>query len=110
MTEAVLLDAGYEFMTAVHWPEALKHLSGNPGHFTALVTDYSMAMGLTEADIIERMRGEYPIMPVALTSAYFNAIPENWQHRETTKYFPKPYDPGQPCHNIGLSVVTCRLT
>jgi CheY-like chemotaxis protein len=93
VTETVLQDAGYEVMAAAHGPEALKHIAENPGRFTALVTDYSMPLGITGTDIIEQMRQEYPLLPVVLTSAYFNAVPLDWQHRETIRYLPKPYDP-----------------
>jgi CheY-like chemotaxis protein len=93
MTEVVLHDAGYEVMAAGHGPDALKRIAENPGRFIALVTDYSMPLGVTGTDIIDRIRQEFPLIPVILTSAYFNAVPPNWQHKETIKYLPKPYNP-----------------
>ena len=70
MTTAVWLeDAGFEVMTANDGLEAVDLLETHPGHFSALVTDFHMPLGMTGAHVVMHMRQRYPAAPMIITTA-----------------------------------------
>jgi CheY-like chemotaxis protein len=86
-------DAGYAFMSVDNGHAALKMLAAHPGHFKCLITDFSMPLEVTGADLIERMRPSYPAIPMVLATAMSNATTPEWRNRHRVKLVMKPYEP-----------------
>ena len=90
----VLEDAGHEVVTASNAPEALDHISRNPGRFTALVTDlYMPPHEITGADLVTFMRQGYPDIPVIVATATVHALKPEWLADHRVEVLTKPYLP-----------------
>lgn len=87
--------AGHAVMAAEHGYQAFDHLDCHPGYFTCLITDYHMPGKLTGAHVVERMRPKYPTIPMLLTTAVPDVVPENWRRRHSVQVCTKPYDPDE---------------
>jgi CheY-like chemotaxis protein len=87
-----LRDAGHEVMTAADGPEAFALIEQWPGHFSVLVTDYTMPRGVTGADIVVRMRESFPAIPMVIATAALGAVSGEFQQRHRVHVLPKPYE------------------
>ena len=93
ISQESLSDAGYDVLTACNASEACELLTSKPGHFTCLVTDYSMSPGRTGADVVEHARGLYGSMPVVLATATGGAVTREWRERNRVELLAKPFGP-----------------
>jgi CheY-like chemotaxis protein len=84
-------DAGHEVLTADDAAGAIRLIEERPGHFTALVTDYNMPGGLTGAQLIERMRTDYPTIPIVLATALGNSVSTGWRRKHRVALLNKPF-------------------
>ena len=94
VTAATLTDAGHEVMEAEDGPHALALIRGHPGHFHALVTDFHMPHHLTGGDVVERMRRDYPAIPMVIASALTGVVDPAWRQRHSVHLLQKPYTAG----------------
>ena len=92
-TATWLEDAGFKVMTASDGLHAVDLLDQHPGHFTALVTDFHMPMGMTGAHLVMHMRPEYPAIPMIITTAIAYVVTEGWRLQYGADVLAKPYDP-----------------
>ena len=84
-------DAGHKAMTAMSGPEAIAHISHNPGVFSALVTDYNMPGSVNGIEVVKYMRDFYPFVPMFIATATPNSIPEDAQREYAIRLVSKPY-------------------
>lgn len=73
-TATWLEDGGFKVMTASDGLKAVDLLEQHPGHFTALVTDFHMPMGMTGAHVAMHMRQTYPAIPMIITTALTHIV------------------------------------
>jgi CheY-like chemotaxis protein len=88
-----LEDAGFKVMTASDGLQAVDLLEQHPGHFTALVTDFHMPLGMTGAHLVIHMRQTCPVIPMIITTAITYVVTESWRLQNGVGVLAKPYYP-----------------
>lgn len=88
-----LEDAGFKVMTATDGLHAIDLLEQHPEHFSALVTDFHMPMGMTGAHVVMHMRPKYPAIPMIITTAITYVVTEGWRLQYGADVLAKPYHP-----------------
>jgi len=71
MARFALEHLGYSVATAANGREAMEMLTTRPGEFAAVLLD--LAAPAAAADLLRRMRGEHPELPVIVSSSYEEA-------------------------------------
>ena len=92
-TATWLEDAGFEVMPASDGMRAADILEQHPGHFTGLVTDFHMPLGMTGAHLVMHMRQTYPAIPMIITTAITYVVTEGWRLQYGVDMLAKPYKP-----------------
>jgi CheY-like chemotaxis protein len=85
-TSDLLRSNGHEVVSVESVAEALRALDRNP-RIDAIITDYLMP-GQTGADLIERVRVDYPDLPILLITGFMDAAA---RLSPDVKILPKPF-------------------
>ena len=88
-----LEDASHKVMAAANGAEALALIEQWPAKFSALVTDYHMPYGVNGGQLVERMRQNYPDIPMLIVTARADVVTAEFQERHGVEMLAKPYDP-----------------
>jgi DNA-binding NtrC family response regulator len=91
LLERRLSKAGHAVMTAADASTAMQLVADHPNHFSGLVTDYHMALGVTGGELIEHMRSLYPRIPIVLSTGFPDVVTREWLKTFKVELLPKPY-------------------
>jgi len=89
LSEAVLVQDGFEVLVAESGPAALDLMAKNPRRIDLLVTDVAMP-GMTGRVLANRLKEEFPHLLVVLVSGY---TPEEIETQPGEAFVPKPFGP-----------------
>lgn len=85
---------GYDCTTRNQSPEALSLVEENPERFDLVITDQTMPQ-LLGSDMIQKIRGIRPELPVILTTGYSDSISREQAESLGINYMDKPIDISQ---------------
>ncbi len=91
--EDALREAGHDVITAPHAPAAISLMAKHPGRFTCLVTDIHMPGDITGLELTDRVREQYPEMPIVVATSEPAVAPAEWRERQRVAVLQKPYTP-----------------
>jgi two-component system, response regulator PdtaR len=91
-----LRDAGYTVIEAFNGHDALEVVRHSGVAVRLILSDIQMPGALEGVGLARKVRSEYPVIKIVLTSGYLTAL--DWTDHDG--FFPKPYNPDRLIQHI----------